>query len=157
MNIKTISFNAVRVATVVCWQHDYGQYIDINAEDITDDDVVQWSYAGISGVDTRPIENKRVRIPDNALAQAGDVFGYIYHFTVDYGMTIYKIYVRIQPRPSTDENQSADDIAYLQGIIQQTIDALADLESRIDQLVEHDVEVMLEEQPGGRIIIRRYS
>ena len=114
-------FNALKNATIIAWQYDYGQKVKLVGTKAKAGMSMQWSYGGISGTDSREIyeENGELyaAIPNNALKTAGDCTGYIFSFDEESGKTLYKLNVFVKSRASTDESTSEDLVPQWQRLI----------------------------------------
>lgn len=157
MHIKEVNLTENRTASISCFQYDFGQLIHILGSGITQDHVIQWSYNGITGVDSRAIvlEDGELysAIPNDALKTTGPIKGFIFIFDAEKGNTTNVIDVKISARASIDEHTSEDDIPIYQQLILDTIAAKEAIEA--SAILYEDIVLMEEQSDGSIKIIRR--
>lgn len=140
INIKTASFATSNSVKLKYHQHDFGQKIKLFGDHILAGIPCQWHYFGVDGVDSRMIEDVDgdllVGVPSNALAHAGIAMGYIYVYDATSGTTAYTIEVEIAARPSTDDDNSEDEVGY----IGQQVALVNSYVEQIEDVIETEAE-----------------
>jgi lysophospholipase L1-like esterase len=124
-NTIVCDFTSTGASNIRTWRYNYGQRIQLIGANIDETMNVQWSYKGVTDVDSRAITKVSDKyycdIPNEALEQDGKITGYV---CTPYGATfntVYKIELTPSGRPSITEDTSTQDLpVYAQFIVELT-------------------------------------
>lgn len=107
--IKKINFSKYQEVKTSYWQYDYGQKIEIILSEPISGLQIHWGKNNHDIVETTEInESNQAIVPDSLLSGTGDFFGFLYIDTLSFGMTLYKLKVKLKLRVGLEEKITAD-------------------------------------------------